>query len=119
MPVMSEDWDLLVWAADLLRAPRQDLAMPHSAAVASVVGVAVQASVARQLRLAVARGCLESSAAGQVAHLVVADLLVGLACYPADPCNLAAVGMLRDYSFVAAAVVAVAAAETVVAVAFS
>lgn len=91
MPVMSEERDLLAWAADLLRAPRQDLAMPHSAAVASVVGVAVQSSVARQLQLAVAQGCLESSAAGQVAHLVAADLLVGLACYPADPCNLVAV----------------------------
>lgn len=88
---MSEERDLLAWAADLLRAPRQDLAMPHSAAVASVVGVAVQSSVARQLQLAVAQGCLESSAAGQVAHLVAADLLVGLACYPADPCNLVAV----------------------------
>lgn len=122
MPVVTEDLDLVVWAVDLLQVPCQDLVLQHSAAVASVADVAAaQASVAKQLQLVAVQDFQENSAVGQVVLLVVADLLAGLACYPADSCNLAAAGMPHDCSFVVVvvAVVAAVAAETVIAVAFS
>lgn len=120
MPATSEARGLPVWAVDLLQGPCQDLGM-HFAAVVCVTGVAVEASVARRLQLAVVQGFLQNSAAGQVASLVMAGLLEESACYLADPCNLAAVEMEHDWPSVAAVVAAVAAAVVAAAtvVAFS